>query len=66
MDRIKRFQKAIISYLKEYAKTYQQDILDSVQTQLVFDKENHHYQLVRVGWKNQKILSLLYFSFRYY
>ena len=63
MDKLKRFQKAIISYLNKYAETYQQDKEDPIQTKLVFDKENHHYQLVRVGWKKQKFYHYCIFHF---
>lgn len=63
MDKIKRFQKAITDYLSEYAKTYNQDDADPIRTQLVFDKENHHYQLVRVGWKKQKFYHYCIFHF---
>ena len=63
MDKIKKFQKAIIDYVTKYAATYQQDEEDPIKTQLVFDKENHHYQLVRVGWKKQKFYHYCIFHF---
>ncbi|MBE8967786.1 XisI protein [Nostoc sp. DSM 114167] len=52
MDKLKKYQEIIQQLLKEYAAISSQD--SEVETQLIFDTERHHYQLVNVGWKNQR------------
>nr|WP_225226143.1 XisI protein [Komarekiella delphini-convector] len=38
--------------LREYAEISSPD--SEVETQIVFDTERDHYQLMNVGWKNQR------------
>ncbi|MBN4003105.1 XisI protein [Nostoc sp. LPT] len=52
MDKLKKYQRIIQQLLQEYAEISSQD--SEVETQLIFDPERHHYQLVNVGWKNQR------------
>jgi hypothetical protein len=52
MDKLKRYQEIIQQLLEEYAAISSQD--SEVETQVIFDIERHHYQLVNVGWKNQR------------
>lgn len=52
MDKITKYQQIIQQLLHEYAAISSQDT--EIETQLNFDTERHHYQLVNVGWKNQR------------
>ncbi|HFA51007.1 MAG TPA: XisI protein [Bacteroidetes bacterium] len=63
MEKIKKYETAIIDFLKEYAAGYQQDKNDPVRTEVVTDSLNHHYQLLRVGWKDRKFHHYCIFHF---
>ncbi|XHR81325.1 MAG: XisI protein [Gloeotrichia echinulata GP01] len=52
MDKITQYQQIIEQLLQEYAGIASSDT--EIETQLIFDTERHHYQLVNVGWKNQR------------
>ncbi|MEH1870164.1 XisI protein [Nostoc sp.] len=52
MDKLKKYQQIIQQLLQEYAAISNQD--PEIETQLIFDTEHHHYQLVNVGWKNDR------------
>jgi hypothetical protein len=49
MDKKLKYQQAILAFLEEYAKTKPVG-WKNVQNQVIADKENHHYQLTRLGW----------------
>lgn len=46
------YRKLVKSLLKEYIRYDSED--SSVETQLVFDTENDHYQMLYVGWQNEE------------
>lgn len=50
MDKLKKYREAVKSILKDYASL--SPSTDEVTTQLLFDEENDHYQLMYVGWQN--------------
>jgi hypothetical protein len=52
MDKLKKYQQIIQQLLQEYAAISHQE--PEIETQLIFDTERHHYQLVNVGWKNDR------------
>lgn len=52
MDKLTQYEKIIQQLLEEYAAIANQD--PEIETQLIFDREHYHYQLVNVGWKNQR------------
>lgn len=54
MDKITMFQEAILSILSEYAQIKYANI--QAENKLVADKENHRYQVVTVGWDNDKYI----------
>ncbi len=54
MDKIKKYQKTILDYLHEYAEDMYSRDKSGLETEIVVDKENHHYQLVRVGWSDDR------------
>ncbi|MBW4509717.1 MAG: XisI protein [Scytonematopsis contorta HA4267-MV1] len=52
MDKIERYRQIVKQILTEHAQISSDT--DTVKSQLVFDKENDHYQLVDVGWNGEK------------
>ncbi len=62
MDKQLNYQSAILTFLKDYATVKPSD-WKNVDNQLVIDKENHHYQLVRVGWHNGQHIYYAVFHF---
>jgi hypothetical protein len=52
MVKIKKYEKVILSVLKEYAKIRYSNI--DAENKLIADKENHRYQVVTIGWDNGK------------
>ena len=47
MDKIKQYEKAILSILEEYAKIKYANIKGG--NEIIADKENHRYQVVTIG-----------------
>lgn len=52
MDPLKHYREAVKSIIRDYA-SYSPSTSE-VATQLLFDEENDHYQLMYVGWQNGK------------
>jgi hypothetical protein len=46
------YRELIKSLLKEYLQCDLED--NSVETQLVFDTENDHYQMLYIGWQDEE------------
>ncbi|MEM7658786.1 MAG: XisI protein [Bacteroidota bacterium] len=63
MEKTLMFQQAILDFLHEYAEGYDQDPDDPILTQIISDKENNHYQLVRVGWRDRMFHHFCLFHF---
>lgn len=55
MDKINQYHKIIGSVLREYA-TIKKTLRPSVKSYLIIDENNHHYQLVSMGWHQQKYI----------
>ncbi len=51
MEKIELYRTYIQDLLREYAKDSPSD--DEVETQLIFDTQREHYQVVYTGWKNR-------------
>jgi hypothetical protein len=62
MDKVLKYQKALVSFLEDYAKIKPAN-LSEVENQVIVDSANHHYQLVRVGWENGKHVHYAVFYF---
>lgn len=62
MDKQLGYQSAILSFLKDYAKIKPFE-WKNVQNQVIVDRENHHYQLVRVGWHEGQHIHYTVFHF---
>ncbi|BAY14114.1 XisI protein [Calothrix sp. NIES-2098] len=52
MDRINQYREIVKQVLLSYAEIGSPD--PDVETQILFDTERDHYQLMNVGWKNQR------------
>jgi hypothetical protein len=48
-SKLKKYEKAIISILGEYAKIKYANVKGG--NQLIIDKTNHQYQVVTIGWE---------------
>ena len=48
MDKVKKYEKIICDLLNEYGAI--KKIPAEVKSQVIIDKENHHYQLLSMGW----------------
>jgi hypothetical protein len=62
MDKIAKYQQIICELLKEYA-AIKKNLTPNVKAQIVIDKENHHYQLLSVGWHNNRFIYTIAFHF---
>lgn len=51
MDKIKKYEKYILSILKEYTKIKYANL--NAENQLLTDKENRRYQIVTIGWDKE-------------
>ena len=51
MDKIKKYEKCILSILEEYTKIKYSNL--DAQNQLVADRKNHRYQIVTIGRDNE-------------
>jgi XisI protein len=53
MDKVVKYRHLIKDLLKNYASPNMGDNKD-LEEQLIFDTERDHYQLMSVGWQNNK------------
>lgn len=51
MDKLTHYQHIIKAVIKEYATSRRMYNEADTEFQLIFDDENGHYQLYRVGWE---------------
>lgn len=54
MAGVENYKKIIQSLLLKYSKYGRPR--EGVEKQVIFDAENHHYQLIRVGWDQGKYI----------
>ncbi|AFZ58433.1 XisI protein [Anabaena cylindrica FACHB-243] len=52
MDKLIKYREIVQKLLREYAEIGNSN--QDVETQIVFDTEHNHYQLMNVGWKNDR------------
>lgn len=52
MDKIEKYRQYILQLLTDKAKFNLSS--KDIETQTIFDIEHDHYQLVHVGWQNQR------------
>ncbi len=54
MDKITQYQKAILTLLNNHQYKAETADNDSLRDEIIADTQQHHYQLVTVGWKNDR------------
>lgn len=54
MDKLKKYQQAILDILNEYAKIKYANVDGG--NQLIADRENHRYQVVTIGWEDDRFV----------
>ncbi|MBL7798968.1 MAG: XisI protein [Saprospiraceae bacterium] len=54
MDKLKKYEQAILDILSEYAKIKYANITGG--NELIVDKENHRYQVVTIGWEGSRFV----------
>jgi hypothetical protein len=52
MDKLKKYEKAVIEVLKKHQYMPVSIDEDTLHDEIITDSINFHYQLVTVGWKN--------------
>jgi hypothetical protein len=62
MEKIKKLEKAILGILETYA-AIRSPFMPEVENKVVIDKQNHHYQLIRMGWYKDKHVHYTVFHF---
>lgn len=60
MDKIANYSQIIEDLLNEYSFG-RQHATTGVRREVIVDKQNHHYQLLSVGWKNGTFTFLVAF-----
>ncbi len=52
MDKLNKYREIIKQLLSEYAELGNSN--QDIETQIIFDTEHDHYQLMNVGWRNDR------------
>jgi hypothetical protein len=55
-NKIKKYQKVLATYVQALANEYNNALGNDMTYQAVVDKESNHFQLVRIGWQQQRFL----------
>lgn len=63
MDKIKKYEIAILDYLNSYAEDMYSNDPSEIDTVVIADKEKFHYQLIRLGWNNDQHIYYCPFHF---
>lgn len=51
MDKLNRYRDTIKQVIEDYAGWFPRN--EEVQTEIVVDADHDHYELIRVGWKDE-------------
>lgn len=62
MEKIKKYQKAILQILDEYA-AISSPFMPDVVNKVIADTHKHHYQLIRMGWYKDRHVHYTVFHF---
>lgn len=60
MDRLKKYEKAIMNFLETYASYFSNDP-SGIETYIIADRERKHYQIVRTGWHEGRFFHYMLF-----
>lgn len=56
MDKITRYQDAIIDFLTKYKEETQGRPMEDVKTRIIIDRENNSFQLLSAGWHGKRYI----------
>lgn len=62
MEKIKKYQKAILTVLETYA-AIQSPFMPDVENKVIADTQTHSYQLIRMGWYKERHIHYTVFHF---
>lgn len=62
MDKKLKYEAALLAFLEEYAQIKPINFRNA-NNQVIVDRENGHYQLVRLGWQDGKYIHNTVFHF---
>ncbi len=62
MDKKLKYESALLSFLEEYARIKPINF-PKANNQVIADRENGHYQLVRLGWQDSRYIYNTVFHF---
>jgi XisI protein len=60
-EKIKKYQTILLEFLQEHAAYRVANT--SLENQIIADTVNHHYQLLRIGWRNDRYVRACPFHF---
>ena len=52
MEKLDKYRNSIVEIMKKYTNT--DSGCGDIEVQTVFDRENDHYQIINVGWQNDR------------
>ena len=55
-NQIKKYQKILATYIQELAHDYNTSLGNDATYQAIIDTKTNHFQLVRIGWRQNKSL----------
>ena len=62
MDKIKKYQNILVSYLEKYSKIIPANLPD-IDSYVISDRKNNHFQLLQTGWQGSKYVFTVVFHF---
>ena len=62
MEKVKKYQKAVLKILGEYA-AIKSPFMPEVENKVIADTKSHQYQLVRMGWYKDRHVNYTVFHF---
>lgn len=62
MEKVKKYQKIILSLLEEYS-AITSPFMPDVSNKVIVDTKNHQYQLIRIGWYKDRHVHYTVFHF---
>ena len=55
-SKIKKYQKILSQYIEQLANEHTNALGNDMTYQAIIDTQNNHFQLVRIGWHEQRFL----------
>ena len=56
-DKVAKYEAIILAFLEKQAGYFVAN--SEMENQLIADYKNHHYQLVRIGWRQKRLVRFL-------